>query len=134
MITNDDWKRLIDGLTAATSDGRLAWAEDDPQPNPYAFAKSVAAFFNDGEHRLRARAGSTVYEVTAATGQQAPFRLRVWENEGAKQTKVGEVSSSTIVGNFGLNERLESLYRAAAATIEASADVVNRLLRDIGEA
>lgn len=142
MLDKDSWLRLIRGLIAATVDGSLRW-EESGTPSGNGFTISFAGVGAGASARLgrgRTFAVSTKgasYELSAANALgQAPHELSVWGREGRKLVALGTLRSSASIGvsnSYELNALLQELYNSVEATIKSSAEIVDRLLDDLGQ-
>lgn len=127
MIGTKDWARLLEGLIAATEDGRLRWAEAERASSVLGF--SFGAGFEYNKVQLLAAKGRVGYHLSAADGGLAPYALRVVEGGPAGKV-LGVLESSTAYQAIrsGLNDQLQTLFNVARGTIEPGEEIVDRLL------
>lgn len=133
MLSNEDWVRLIDGLNAATRDGRLRWTEEPYFASALGLSVSLSRLMSP--RRLIAERPSARYTMAAGESGLAPYELRVFERDKKREwVEVDAVSSSTRVygnSNYSVNSALEALYRSIDSTVEAGEKIVDRLLDDL---
>lgn len=137
MLDTESWGRLMDGLIAATKNGKLRWEPVDkaattgPLTSPYS-----AIGFLLSPQRYVATRDSTTYQLSTESKDRAPFELSVGSFDGTKLRQIGSLRSTTSVTDpqrFQLNAKLEELFTTVNGSIESPRETVDRLLRDLGE-
>lgn len=138
LLDRDSWTRLVRGLRNATARGRLEWERRDIRAGEG--ARALGNLILDSMNRPRVFVGlaqDTRYELSSADSfGRAPFELSVWQLEGAKTKAVDSVRSSLDVSDYSalsLNAALQELFQTVDSTTESSAQIVDRLLRDLDE-
>lgn len=138
MLTTEAWLRLIDGLVKATRLGGLKWTVITPGSRP-ALSRTALELEKvlpgDRPRFFEARTSSTRYELLSDDRfGRAPYALRVRERNGQSWNLIGEITSSTNIGDrdrYEINLRLEALFEIVGDTVESADQIVSRLLQDL---
>ena len=140
MLDAPSWMKLIDGLVRFTAAGKVRWEEKSSASAGAGISSTMARAVLNSINQPRifgATAGGAVYEISSSDAYGgAPYELRVWEFEGTKMHPVGAVKSSTNVADsvqFELNAALKRLFVTVDESTETSGQIVDRLLRGLGD-
>lgn len=134
MLDVPGWLRLIEGLISATKDQRVTWSEQDMT----AVTTAMKFVRSGGIMAVRVftvSVGQVFYELSSSSLGE-PYSLVLTEMRDGKAVNLGSCRSSTSIvspGALDLNAALKDLYDAVDSTIETSDEVVDRLLRGLGE-
>jgi hypothetical protein len=138
MLSAKAWSRLIAGLNAATTAGRLKWQAYDRRygtPTSAVLGSGGILNFLNRPKVFRASSSGTWYEISSEDAYgRAPYELKIWEYDGTKTNSIGAVKSSTAVSDaasFEVNQGLEQLFAVVDGSVESEDEIVDRLLRGI---
>lgn len=140
MLDAPSWLKLIDGLVRFTAAGKIRWEEKSSASPGTGVASTMSRMVLNSINQPRilgATAGGAVYEISSSDSYGgAPYELRVWEFEGTKMHPIGALKSSTNVADsvqFELNSALKRLFVSVDESTESSGQIVDRLLKGLGD-